>query len=104
MPFFLDRLLEHWEKRGDWIAGGWRRDPREYVAAGQVYVSCEPGETLLPAVVEALGADFILYASDYPHWDSEFPESAKTLRERADLAVEARARILGTNAQRFFGI
>jgi predicted TIM-barrel fold metal-dependent hydrolase len=104
VPYFLDRLHEHWEKRGDWIAGGWRRDPREYVAAGQVYVSCEAGETLLPAVVDALGADFILYASDYPHWDSEFPESAKTLRERGDLPAEARARILGANAQRLFGI
>jgi len=104
VPYFLDRLHEHWEKRGDWIAGGWRRDPREYVAAGQVYVSCEAGETLLPAVVDALGADFILYASDYPHWDSEFPESAKTLRERGDLSAEARARILGANAQRLFRI
>ena len=104
VPFFLDRLHEHWEKRGDWIANGWRRDPRDYVAAGQIFVSCEAGETLLPAVVEALGADFVLYASDYPHWDSEFPESAKTLRERGDLSSEARAKILGLNAQRFFGL
>ena len=104
VPFFLDRLHEHWEKRGDWIPNGWRRDPRSYVESGNVWVSCEAGETVLPAVVEALGADFILYASDYPHWDSEFPESAKTLRERGDLASEAKAKILGANAQRFFGI
>ena len=104
VPYFLDRLHEHWEKRGDWIPNGWRRDPREYVARGNVWVSCEPGETLLPAVVGALGADFLLYASDYPHWDSEFPESARALRERTDLSAEARAKILGGNAQRLFGI
>ncbi|RIK95853.1 MAG: amidohydrolase [Proteobacteria bacterium] len=104
VPYFLDRLHEHWEKRGDWIAGGWRRDPREYVARGNVWASCEAGETLLPAAVAALGADFILYASDYPHWDSEFPASAKQLRERADLGAEAKAKILGGNAQRFFGL
>jgi hypothetical protein len=104
LPYFLDRLHEHWEKRGDWIPNGWRRDPREYLAAGNVWLSCEPGETLLGAVVDALGDDRLLYASDYPHWDSEFPESARALRERGDLSTEARARILGGNAQRFFGL
>jgi predicted TIM-barrel fold metal-dependent hydrolase len=104
LPFFLDRLHEHWEKRGDWIENGWRRDPREYLDTGNIWVSCEPGETLLPAVVDALGSDFLLYASDYPHWDSEFPESAKNLRERSDLDAEVKAKILGLNAQRLFGI
>jgi predicted TIM-barrel fold metal-dependent hydrolase len=104
VPYFLDRLHEHWEKRGDWIQNGWKRDPRDSVAAGNVWASCEPGETLLPAVVDALGADFLLYASDYPHWDSEFPESARGLRERTDLAPEVRSRILGENAQRLFAL
>jgi predicted TIM-barrel fold metal-dependent hydrolase len=104
VPYFLDRLHEHFEKRGDWIPDGWRRDPRDYLARGQIYVSCEPEETLLPAVVDALGADFVLYASDYPHWDSEFPESSKPLRERRDLDDGARAKILGANAARLFGI
>jgi predicted TIM-barrel fold metal-dependent hydrolase len=104
VPYFLDRLHEHWEKRGDWIPGGWKRDPREAVAAGHVWVSCEPGETLLPAVVDALGADFLLYASDYPHWDSEFPDSVRALRTRADLPGHAREKILGANAARLFGL
>jgi hypothetical protein len=30
VPFFIDRLHEHYEKRGDWIPNGWRRDPQEY--------------------------------------------------------------------------
>jgi predicted TIM-barrel fold metal-dependent hydrolase len=104
LPFFLDRLHEHWEKRGDWIENGWKRDPREYVGTGNVWVSCEPGETILPAVVEALGDDCFLYASDYPHWDSEFPESANALRNRTDLSEATKAKILGTNAQRLFGL
>jgi predicted TIM-barrel fold metal-dependent hydrolase len=104
VPYFLDRLYEHFEKRADWIPNGWQRAPHEYVDAGQVFVSCEPGETLLPATVEALGADFILYASDYPHWDSEFPESTALLRARSELSEEDRAKILGANARRFFGL
>jgi predicted TIM-barrel fold metal-dependent hydrolase len=104
VPYFVDRLHEHWEKRGDWIANGWRRDPREYLARGQVYVSCEPDETLLPAVVGALGDDFVMYASDYPHWDGEWPESTQPLRKRADLSEASRQKILGDNARRFFAL
>jgi predicted TIM-barrel fold metal-dependent hydrolase len=104
VPFFLDRLHEHWEKRGDWIENGWKRSPREYLERGQIFVSCEPEESILPGVVEVLGDDFILYASDYPHWDSDFPESAKALRERTDLPAASREKILGGNARRFFGL
>jgi predicted TIM-barrel fold metal-dependent hydrolase len=104
VPYFLDRLHEHWEKRGDWIEGGWGRDPREYVARGQVYVSCEPDETILPAVIDACGDDFILYASDYPHWDAEWPESTQALRSRTDISETSRAKIMAENAKRFFGL
>ena len=104
VPYFVDRLHEHWEKRGDWIPNGWRSDPREYVARGQVYVSCEPDETVLPAVIDALGDEFILYASDYPHWDGEFPESTRPLRTRSDIRESSRRRILADNARRFFAL
>ncbi len=104
VPYFMDRLHEHYEKRGDWIDNGWKRDPREYLARGQIYVSCEPDETVLPAVVGALGDDFIMYASDYPHWDGEFPESTRPLRERQDIGDDTRAKILAENAKRFFDL
>ena len=35
VPFFIDRLHEHFEKRGDWIEGGWQRDPQEYLRSRQ---------------------------------------------------------------------
>ncbi|MEA2626881.1 MAG: uncharacterized protein QOD06_2926 [Candidatus Binatota bacterium] len=104
VPYFVERLQEHRRKRGDWIAGGWRRDPREYVARGNVWVSCESDEPLLPAVIADLGADFILWASDYPHWDGDWPESTRPLRERCDLNDDARGKIAGANARRFYGI
>jgi predicted TIM-barrel fold metal-dependent hydrolase len=104
VAYFLDRLHEHWEKRGDWIPDGWKRDPREYLARGQIFVTCESGEPLLGATADALGHDWIGWASDYPHWDSEFPESSQPLRQRADLSETARAAILGGNAARFFGL
>jgi predicted TIM-barrel fold metal-dependent hydrolase len=104
VPYFIDRLHEHYEKRGDWIANGWKREPQEYIAAGNVWVSCEPEEPILPAVAEILGPDFIMYASDYPHWDGAWPESTKPLRQRQDLAEEVRAKVAGGNARRFYGL
>ena len=35
VPYFIDRMHEHYEKRGDWIPNGWRREPIEYLAGGQ---------------------------------------------------------------------
>jgi predicted TIM-barrel fold metal-dependent hydrolase len=104
VPYFVDRMHEHWEKRGDWIENGWRRDPREYVERGNVWVTCEPGEPILPAVVEILGPDFVMFASDYPHWDGEWPESTKPLRTRTDLSDGVRAKVAGANARRFYRI
>ena len=104
LPFFLDRLGEHYEKRGDWIESGWKRHPREYLERGQIFVTCEPEESLLPAAAELLGAEHIMYASDYPHWDSDFPESSRPLRERADLSDAARAAILGESARKFYAL
>ncbi|MCW2650124.1 MAG: hypothetical protein JWR32_1100 [Mycobacterium sp.] len=103
VPFFIDRLHEHFEKRGDWIEHGWRRDPHEYLRAGNIWVSCEPEEPILPGVIDVLGDEFIMFASDYPHWDGDWPESTKHLRTRTDISEEARGKIGGVNAQRFYG-
>jgi predicted TIM-barrel fold metal-dependent hydrolase len=45
----------------------------------------------------------LLYASDYPHWDSNF-DSVNAIRTRARLSESARGKILSGNAQRLFGL
>jgi len=72
--------------------------------AGNIWVTCEPEEPILPGVIDVLGADFIMFASDYPHWDGEWPESTKHLRTRGDISEEAREKIGGLNAQRFYAL
>ncbi|BDB42478.1 MULTISPECIES: amidohydrolase family protein [Mycobacterium] len=104
VPFFMDRLHEHYEKRGGWIERGWRRDPHEYLTAGNIWVTCEPEEAILPGVVDVLGDDFIMFASDYPHWDGEWPESTRPLRTRVDLNESSREKIGALNAMRFYGL
>ena len=39
-------------------------------------------------------------ASDYPHFDSEYPHTVSTLRARSDINERQKAKILGENAAR----
>ena len=50
------------------------------------------------------GEDHILYASDYPHWDSEWPHTVDELMKRGDLEPRVKAKILGQNALRFYDL
>ena len=43
--------------------------PRAYFDR-QCVVSCDPGDETIPLAIQGLGADKILFATDYPHFDS----------------------------------
>jgi hypothetical protein len=103
VPYFVHRLDEHVEKRGE-LTPQCKRRPREYVERGQLYVSCEADEPAVRFAAEALGPHWILFASDYPHWDGDFPNATRPLRERFDLDGNLRTRILGLNARTFFDL
>jgi len=106
LPWFVERLTEHYESRGDWIPGGWARPPAQYVAAGNVAVTCEPDEGGVPHVIESLGDGCVMFASDYPHWDGAWPHASAELLEhnRGRMADESLARVAGANARRFYGL
>jgi predicted TIM-barrel fold metal-dependent hydrolase len=103
LPWFIERLGEHFESRGDWIADGWKRHPDEYLANGNIWVTCEPDERMLPAVLHQLGSEGVMYASDYPHWDGAWPDSSTTLLAQA-LDAHALAAVAGGNARRFYSL
>jgi len=58
---------------------------------------------MLPYVIERIGGEKILFASDYPHWDGMFPNVVSTIRGRGDISEDAKAMILGGHAERFYG-
>ena len=77
--------------------------PSEYFKR-QCVISAEPDESLTAPVVEHLGADYVVWASDYPHLDASF-HVVDTIRERiAGLPEAARRKVLGENALRFYGL
>jgi predicted TIM-barrel fold metal-dependent hydrolase len=69
----------------------------------RVWISCDPDERTIPALVERFG-DRFMWASDFPHADHT-PEYIDDLAGLADgLDEPARRAFLGNNARRLFGI
>jgi predicted TIM-barrel fold metal-dependent hydrolase len=80
-----------------------KNKPSEYILRGNWYFSAEPEEKSLPHVIEAIGDDKILFASDYPHWDGLFPNAVSAFRNRSDLSAATKEKILTENGRRFYG-
>jgi len=103
LPFWAQRLDEHFEKlRPQWP--DCQRKPSEVIRSGQIALTCEPEEEILPYVLDTMGQQLVMYASDYAHWDSEFPESVRILAGISGLGEEQRRRVLGRNAIAWFGL
>ena len=80
------------------------RPPSTFVRkGGNVFVGCEPNERLLGQALDLVGDDVVMYASDYPHWDSDYPESLQYMRTRDDLTEAQRYGVLYGAAARFYG-
>lgn len=103
LPYWLWRLDEHWEKtEGVKGESSLPRRPSEYFRR-QCWISCEPDEPYVPQVLEFIGEDRILFASDYPHPDHKWPETAERMLAMP-IPESARRRILWDNPAAFYGL
>jgi uncharacterized protein len=103
IPFWAHRLDEHWEKlRPQWPE--LKREPSDVIKSEQVSFTCEAGEPEIPHVLDAIGESQVMYASDYAHWDSEFPESVKMVASTPGLSEARLKLVLGRNAIRWFNL
>ena len=79
LPYWLHRLDEHQE----WMDPDAERASELF--ARQCVISTEADDALTGSVIEHVGADHVLWASDFPHPDALFPDAATTF------VAEARA-------------
>lgn len=104
VPYYVHRVAEHREKRGE-LLPAMASDPRDALERGQCFFSFEADEPLLHEYVAHLGDGSLVYASDYPHWDSDFPGTVDEVRRRAEgLDPATEARVLGGNAARLYAL
>jgi predicted TIM-barrel fold metal-dependent hydrolase len=104
IPYWMERMDEEWEKRGHVEAPLCKKKPSEYLTGGNIYYGCEPEEKMMGYIVNEIGSKTLMYASDYPHWDMSWPESAVIIWRREDLSTDAKKDILENNAKRFYDL
>ena len=76
--------------------------PSEYVKTNRCYFTCEGEESALPLVIEQFGDECMMYASDYPHWDTEWPHTVSQVVGRKDISDKTKQKILADNAKAFY--
>jgi len=102
LPFWIARLDEHAETIKAALPDLAQR-PSEYVCSGRYFQSIEipEGARLTNAVADLVGDDVLMYASDYPHGESHFPESAGIVIAW-DMAEARKRKLLWDNALRLY--
>jgi predicted TIM-barrel fold metal-dependent hydrolase len=81
-----------------------KRDGARYFREGRIWASCEPYEDL-PWLIENLGEDCFVIASDMPHEDDFAHEHpAEAFREKWDLPEPVLEKLVGANAARLYRI
>jgi hypothetical protein len=103
VPFLMQRLDSEYMMRSS-EAPLLKRRPSEYIA--DMYFTSQPLERsnlkLTEAAFDAIHADTqLLFASDWPHWDFDLPNSITSL---PFLSERAKRNILGFNAARLFDL
>jgi len=102
LPFWMRRLDEHAETIRAALPE-LSKKPSEYVMSGRYFQSIEipEGADMTNAVADLVGDDVLMYASDYPHGESHFPESVK-LALAWDMKDERRRKLMWDNAVRLY--
>jgi predicted TIM-barrel fold metal-dependent hydrolase len=102
LPHWLGRLDETYDKMA-LISGEHRRGALEQFRQ-QCVISGEPADAGLALTAATVGADRVLWASDWPHQDGAWPDPIEIMRDRTDLSEADKRTMFVDGAARFFGI
>ncbi len=102
---WLERLDHHCRKF-QWEVTNLSMLPSEYFRR-QCWISFDPDEAMLRTTAQSplVGADRIIWASDYPHPDAKFPGVTEELAEALEgLTIEQKRAITSESAVALYGI
>ncbi len=110
LPYMLERMDDAYAKFVDakayWQAHGGLAvsEPPSACFRRQVWATFQTDRAGL-RLLDELGADRVMWASDYPHADSTWPDSqAAITRQFAEVPAAARRRVLCDNARELYGL
>ena len=70
----------------------------------QCFISGDPDEASAPLIMEQVGADRFMWATDYPHPDHPGTWVDSLVRLVEPLSHDARRRVLGANVNEIYGV
>jgi predicted TIM-barrel fold metal-dependent hydrolase len=70
-----------------------------YYMKKNCWYSCESDEGPMTQTIDEIGADRILFASDYPHFDSEYPNTVPDIMANTGISDKHKEMIFGKNAE-----
>jgi predicted TIM-barrel fold metal-dependent hydrolase len=102
LPFWMERLNEH-AKTIRSALPQLQKTPGEYVTSGRYFQSIEApeGAKLTNAVIDLIGEEVLMYASDYPHGESHFPHTVEMVMEW-DMPEARKRKLFWDNAKRYY--
>ena len=103
LPWFLWRLDDKWETHAPDMDIELPLAPSEYFRR-QGYSVVEPEEGPIKYVLDYMGADRLLFSTDYPHSDCIFPEAVNTFLAQDQIPDDAKRKILWDNGAKLFGV
>ena len=108
--FMIDRMDHRFVHSGNFLADilvdtvpKAKLAPMEYMRQGNLYLSAEVEDALLPQVVDLVGEGQVVYGSDMPHGDREVL-SSDYLKQREDLSEAVKTKILQDNGARLYNL
>jgi predicted TIM-barrel fold metal-dependent hydrolase len=99
LPLAMDRLDTHYLMSPGHVPN-LKRLPRDVIAEGRYFHAIDTWERSIEFCVQELGEDLWLFASDWPHGDTAWPEAVPQITERTGLTERAKRNMLGENARR----
>ena len=103
LPYWLERMDGHWRTWSSHLPEVKVKPSDSFQR--QCFVSMDPDDETAPGVIEQVGDDVLVWASDYPHIDSPFPGAVKeTLEVLSEVPAQSRRKLLGTNGLRLYGL
>ena len=102
VPYWLERMEQHIDYWGHASAPLAER-PTDYWQR-QCFVSPFPDERMLPQVIDAIGADTLIYTTDYPYPYPGRDHVVSAMHDRTDVDDADKRKILHDNATRLYRV
>lgn len=105
LPYILERMDHEWRKYGDRVDDVRLPEPPSHYFAHNIFVTYEEDDLGLE-LLSNVGVANIMWASDYPHGDSTWPHSRKSIASSGlgRLDEVTLQKIIWTNAAELYGI